>query len=41
MGAYQVARGAQFVSHIVVSGLIAQLLVCPIASRMLPQLPRS
>jgi len=31
MGAYQIARGAHFVSHVVVTALMAQLLVCAIA----------
>jgi membrane-associated PAP2 superfamily phosphatase len=34
MGAYQIARGAHFVSHVVVTGLIAQLLVCAVALLM-------
>lgn len=36
MGAYQVLRGAHFVSHILVTALLAQLLVCVLARVMLP-----
>jgi len=36
MGAYQVARGAHFVSHVVVTALMAQLLVCLAATWMRP-----
>lgn len=34
MGTYQIARGAHFVSHVVVTALMAQLLVCTIALLM-------
>jgi len=36
MGAYQVARGAHFLSHVFITALMAQLLVCLIAAWMLP-----
>jgi len=38
MGAYKVARGAHFVSHIVAIALIAQILICMIAGLTLPQI---
>ncbi len=34
MGAYQIARGAHFASHVVVTALIAQCLVCAVALAM-------
>ena len=37
MGAYQLLRGAHFVSHVLASALIAQLIVCVMARYMLPE----
>lgn len=36
MGAYQVLRGAHFPSHVIVTAVMAQLLVCVLANLMLP-----
>lgn len=38
MGAYQIARGAHFVSHVVATALIAQILVCLLAAVLSPWL---
>jgi len=37
LGVYQVARGAHFVSHVVITALIAQALACLFAALMLPR----
>jgi len=37
LGTYQVMRGAHFVSHVVITALIAQSLVCALALAMLPR----
>lgn len=41
MGAYQIARGAHFVSHVLVTALVAQMLVCVLAAAMHPWLVRA
>ncbi|MEJ2604973.1 MAG: phosphatase PAP2 family protein [Gammaproteobacteria bacterium] len=41
MGAYQIARGAHFVSHVAVTALMAQCLVCGIAFAMSARLYRA